>query len=93
MGGSADARVGSVLNDVCCLRTLAPTASGREVAQATEPRLLPQLASGFDRVDANLLPPRGLLAGPVQRTMMSTAQRDRELIADFAAEGAGLREA
>src|SRR5438128_2661560 len=94
MGGSAYARVGSVLNEsVRCVRTLARTAAGREVARAIAPCFIPEIARSLDRVDAHFLPPCGLVAGPVERPMMATANRDRELVTDLATEGAGLREA
>src|SRR5438445_4888072 len=94
MGGSAYARVGSVLNEsVCCVRTLAPTAASREVARAIAPCFIPEIARSLDRIDADFLPPCGLVARAVERPMMATANRHRELVADLATEGAGLREA
>src|SRR5262249_17322453 len=44
----------------------------------------------LDRVNAGLPPPRALVAGAVHRAMMPAAEWDRELVADLAAERAGL---
>ena len=92
INGSGRARVASVLIP-SYLRGSGAAGTTREGVQVIHPRLLPQLASGRDRVDANFFPPRGLFARPVQRAVMSAAQRDRELVADLEAEGAGLCEA
>src|SRR5262245_20938096 len=49
-------------------------------------RRLPEPAGNLDRVDAGLPPPRALVARAMHRTMMPATERDRELIADLAAE-------
>jgi hypothetical protein len=56
-------------------------------------RLLPEPAGNFDRVDAGLPPPAALVARAMHRPVMPATERDRELIADLAAECAGLGEA
>src|SRR6516162_1974036 len=53
-------------------------------------RRLPELAGNLDRVYAGLPPPIALVARAMHRTMMPTAERHRELIADLAAERTGL---
>src|SRR6516162_8165038 len=53
-------------------------------------RRLPEPAGDLDRVDAGLAPPRALVAGAMHRPMMPSTERDRELIADLAAERTGL---
>jgi len=55
-------------------------------------RRFPEPAGNLDRVNACLLPPRALVAGAMHRTMMPATEWDRELIADLAAERAGLGE-
>src|SRR5262249_18009345 len=47
-------------------------------------------AGNLDRVNAGLAPPRTLVARAVRRPMMSATERDREFIADLAAERTGL---
>src|SRR5262249_59179887 len=54
-------------------------------------RRLPEPAGNLDRVYAGLPPPRALVARAVHRPMMPATERDRELIADLAAERTGLR--
>ena len=56
-------------------------------------RFEPQRACGAARIESELLPPCRFIPLTMHFTMMSAAQRDRELIADLAAEGAGLRKA
>ena len=56
-------------------------------------RLLPEPAGNFDRIDAGLPPPAALVAGAMHRPVMPATERDRELIADLAAECAGLGKA
>jgi hypothetical protein len=56
-------------------------------------RLLPEPAGNFDRVDASLPPPVALVAQAMHRPVMPATERDRELIADLAAERARLGEA
>jgi hypothetical protein len=55
-------------------------------------RLFPELVGNLDRVDAGVPPPRALVACAMHRPMMAAAERDRELIADLAAERTGLGE-
>src|SRR5260221_12090564 len=55
-------------------------------------RLLPETAGICDRVIPGLPPPRTLITRAMHCTMMPTAEGDRELIADLAAERARLRE-
>jgi hypothetical protein len=54
--------------------------------------VLPQPVRNSDRADASGGPPCRLIAAPVKSTMMSAAQRHRELIADPAAQGPRLHE-
>lgn len=53
----------------------------------------PQRASGTGRIEPDLVPPSGLVPVTMDFAMMSPAERDRELITDFAAEHAVLRKA
>ena len=53
-------------------------------------RTTPELAGNVDGVDPGLLPPGGFIAHPVYQSMMDAAERDREFIARFAAQGARL---
>src|SRR5215472_5604339 len=62
--------------------------SGPPLAQSA--RLLPEPAGNLDRVNTGLPPPRALVAGAVHRAMMPAAEWDHELVADLAAERAGL---
>src|SRR5262245_47527511 len=55
-------------------------------------RGFPEPAGNLDRVKAGLPPPRALVMGAMHRTMMPATKRDRELIADLAAERARLGE-
>ena len=48
--------------------------------------LQPQRASGDGRIDTGLIPPGGFIAAAMDLAMMSPAERNRELIADLAAE-------
>src|SRR5437868_2084360 len=54
-------------------------------------RLKPQRPRGTSRIEAELLPPRGFIAVTMQLAMMSTAQRDGELVTDPAAQCSVLR--
>ena len=56
-------------------------------------RLQPQCSSGDRRIDAQFFPPRGFIAAAMDLAMMTSAQRDSELIADLAPESSALREA
>ena len=56
-------------------------------------RLFPQLSGRLQNVDFLLLPPVDFVAGLVQLPVMSAAEGDGELVADFHADGAGLGEA
>ena len=49
-------------------------------------RLQPQAASSGGWIDTNLVPPRRFIATAMDLTMVSATERDRELVADFAAE-------
>ena len=55
--------------------------------------LAPQLLRDVDRIDAHVVPPGGFVAAVVEFAMMGAAERDGELVADFAAHGARLGEA
>jgi hypothetical protein len=56
-------------------------------------RLLPKLASDLDWIDARCLPPGLLVARTMNRAVVSTTERHRELVAGFSAERARLYEA
>src|SRR6516164_2351662 len=56
-------------------------------------RVLPKLASHFERVDPGRLPPCELVYGTMSCTVMDTTKGDHELIACLTAKRAGLREA
>jgi hypothetical protein len=49
--------------------------------------LQPKNASRGGRIDAGLVPPGGFVARTMYLTVMSAAQRNRELIADLASKG------
>ena len=53
----------------------------------------PQRSSSDRRIDPGHLPPCGFIAMAVNLAMVSSAQRDGELVADLAAERPALREA
>jgi hypothetical protein len=52
----------------------------------------PQRSGGDDRIDPDFPPPCGFVAATVDLAMVSAAERDGELIADFATECPPLRE-
>ncbi len=54
--------------------------------------LLPEPAGNLKRLDAGLFPPCAFVAGAVQRSMMTSAERNGKFITDFAAEGTRLAE-
>jgi hypothetical protein len=56
-------------------------------------RLLPKLASDLDWIGASCLPPGLLVARTMNRAVVSTTERHRELVAGFSAERARLYEA
>ena len=56
-------------------------------------RFQPQISRRGDRLDAALAPPSELIAVPMKLMMMSPTERDRELVADLAAQRRILREA
>src|SRR6516162_5404497 len=56
-------------------------------------RLLPESLGDFEWLDIELLPPGGLIAGLMQLTMMTSAERNGELIAHLQPDGSGLGEA
>ena len=62
----------------------------RVLSPSRSTRLLPKLAGDPDRIDAGSLPPRPFITGAVGGAMMDAAQRNRELIAGFAAQCAWL---
>jgi hypothetical protein len=49
-------------------------------------RLRPQCRGDSERIDSGLRPPFGFITAAVDLTMMDTAKRDRELVADLAPE-------
>ena len=55
--------------------------------------LLPELQGERHRVDLVRMPPSSFVALSVELAMVDTTERNRELIADLAAEGAGLSKA
>src|SRR5262249_33094868 len=57
------------------------------------PALTPQFLRDRESVDASLLPPLRLVARAVQGAVMQSANRNRELVAHFAANGAQLGKA
>jgi hypothetical protein len=57
-----------------------------------EPGVLPQPVRHRHRVDVGGLPPRRLIAVPVEGAMVGAAERHRELIADPASQGPRLHE-
>jgi hypothetical protein len=48
----------------------------------------PKGSSSFGRIDTGFIPPGGLIAAAMNLSVVSSTQRDRELIADFAPERA-----
>ena len=56
-------------------------------------RFQPQRAGRNGWIEPGLFPPRSFIAVPMHLAMVSSAQRDCELIADLAAESPGLGEA
>jgi hypothetical protein len=48
--------------------------------------LQPKDASRSDRIDAGLLPPDGFIATAMHFAVMSSAKRNRKLVADLAAK-------
>ena len=61
--------------------------------QAVEAGVLPELAGNLQGVDPGRLPPAEFIARAVEFPGVGAAERDRELIADFAAERPNLGEA
>src|SRR3984957_18338335 len=55
--------------------------------------MLPEHARDRQRIDLGLLPPRGFVTMPVQLSMVDTAHRDGELVADLAPKRAWLGKA
>jgi hypothetical protein len=55
-------------------------------------RLLPQSFGNLECVDVEILPPGHFIARLMQLSVMTTAKRHRELIADFHPDRPGLRE-
>jgi hypothetical protein len=56
------------------------------------PGVLPKFASDLGWIDAGSLPPRAFVTGAMRGPVMHAAERDRELIADLAAERTRLGE-
>src|SRR5262249_21138377 len=54
-------------------------------------RRFPEPAGDLDWINTGLFPPRALVACTRHRSMMAAAERDGELIAEFAAERTRLR--
>ena len=56
-------------------------------------RLLPQSFGDFEWVDVAIdrAPPLGFVTSPMDLPVMGPAKRDSEFVADFAADGSGLR--
>jgi hypothetical protein len=46
-------------------------------------RLLPKLPGKAKGVDLEAFPPRSFIAGLMKRAVMTSAERDSELVADF----------
>jgi hypothetical protein len=65
----------------------------RPNAPVAHKRLFPELASGFDGVNAGIFPPGRFVAHTVHQAMMDAAERDREFVTRFAAERPRLHEA
>ena len=55
--------------------------------------LLPETSGDRQRFDLEVSPPGHFIAGLVQLPMMTAAERDGELVADFKADGSGLGKA
>ena len=56
-------------------------------------RLQPQAASRGGWIDISLVPPHRFITTAMNLTMVSATERDRELVADLAAERRGLGKA
>ena len=56
-------------------------------------RLLPQSLGDRQGIDFEIPPPSHFIAGLMQLPMMTAAERDGELVADFETERPGLRKA
>ena len=54
--------------------------------------LFPKTSGDWQRFDLEVLPPGHLIAGLMQLPVMTAAQRNGELVADFKADGSGLGE-
>ena len=61
-----------------------------QLEQSLRVRLKPQRACSAGRIESELQPPCGFVAVVMQFAVMSSAQWDGELVADFAAEGSIL---
>jgi hypothetical protein len=87
------ARPPSILNrHIRCVRSLRLSDVFHWCELAVNPRLLPEPQCDWKRIDVELLPPGGFVTGAMKLAMMDPADRDDELVAHAAAEGAGLRE-
>jgi hypothetical protein len=54
--------------------------------------LQPKRAGAYDMIDADIRPPCGFIAGPIDLAVMASAQRNGELMARLATERAALCE-
>ena len=52
--------------------------------------LFPEVSGDLQRFDFEVIPPRQFIAGLMQLPMMTAAERNGELVADFKADGSGL---
>ena len=77
------------------LRNLRPIARLRRGTGSNpslvEARLLPELVSDLERIDAGRLPPGALVTGAVDLAVVHAAERDDEFVARLAAERTRLR--
>ena len=53
--------------------------------------LFPKASGDLQRFDFEVLPPGHFIAGLMQLPVMTAAERNGELVADFKADGPGLR--
>jgi hypothetical protein len=60
---------------------------------AAQPCLLPKLENHRERIDVDLIPPRGLVRLPMQLAVMDPTNRHRELVADPSPQRASLGKA
>jgi hypothetical protein len=65
----------------------------RAFARGEGMRAQPQRPSDRGRINPQFFPPRGFICAAMNLAMMTTTQRNRELVADLLAERSALREA